>query len=207
MKTNLDFLFSEIYDRHSVRVIVFSRHGDKTPDNHITDECIKSIIENGMPGLDSRISVIQDGSACIRSTETALAAEKWIRNKGGAIVRHLPVDERLGSDQLFQDLFTPEIKEQMKTNGWKNYETLVNARIDGLMIFEQAVADAVNDMFKHMNAGDIALSVSHSPTVETAFNYFIDPDNRDNQMVIDSLDGIILVQVKTDAGLRIFAHR
>lgn len=203
METNLNFLFSKVHNRYAVKVILLSRHGDKTPNNHITDECLKNIMEKGMPGLTPDINVIQHGSACVRSDETVSAAMIWILKNGGRIGRHLSADQRLGSDQFFQDLFTPEIKEQMKVSGWGNYETLVNARPDGLMIFEKGVAEGINSMFNNMETGDICLSVSHSPTVETAFNYFIDPDHRDNKMVIAPLDGIMLVQI----GKTVLAYR
>ncbi|MCX6794446.1 MAG: hypothetical protein NTY31_00370 [Candidatus Falkowbacteria bacterium] len=207
MKTSIDFLISEVHDLSKVKIIVFSRHGDKTPENHITLNCLKGIIENGMEGLDPRINVLQLGSACIRSTETAGAAALWISINGGKISKYLPVDARLGSDKLFQDLYTPEIKEQMKANDWKNYEALSKANLDGLINFKIGVAAAVEKMFKKMRFGDIALSVSHSPTVEVAFNCFADPDQSDEKMQIYPCDGIILIQMEIGKGLCIFAYR
>jgi len=206
MNATVDFLLSEVYG-HPVKVIIFSRHGDKTLDNHITLECLNEIMMNGMPGLTHRINTIQHGSACVRSDETASAAAIWILKNGGKITKHLSADPRLGSDEIFAELFNPEIKNRMKENGWKNYETIVKANSAGSKKFEKGVAEAIYEMFAQMKPGDIALSANHSPTVETAYNYFVDPKHRDEQMAIASLDGIILVQVETDEGTGIFAHR
>jgi hypothetical protein len=82
----------------------------------------------------------------------------------------------------------------MKANKWTNYEALVKANPNGLQKLEKNVSEAVKEMFEKMEIGDITLSPSHSPTVECAFNYFINPDDRDEKMAIAPLDGIILVQ-------------
>ncbi len=188
-----------------VRIILFSRHGDKTPENHITTECLLNIIENGMPGLDFRINVLQLGSACARSTETAYAAATWILNHGGQITKYLPTDSKLGSDKLFKELYPDEVKEKMNANGWKNYETLVKANRDGLKRFEKGVSETVWEMFNQMEIGDIALSISHSPTVECIFNYFVDPDRGDEKMAVAPLDGIILIQTDVEKEWNVFA--
>jgi hypothetical protein len=202
METLIDLILAERGPK--VKIIIFSRHGDKTPDNHITSECLQEIISNGMPHLDSRINVLQHGSALPRTEETALAAAIWITRNGGTITKHLPADERLGSDRMFQELYTEEIKKKMKTYGYKNYEALVEGNIGGLMVFEVEVGEAVYTMFDNMTPGDIALSANHSPTVEAAFNYFSTPENGDIKMSIASLDGIIIAQ---DEEEKIFIYR
>lgn len=191
---------SNDFQGRPIKIIIFSRHGDKTPDNHITDECLQRIIKDGMPGLHSGessfpvVNTLQLGSACVRSTETAYAAAVWVLTHGGKITKHLPADPRLGSDELFRELYTPEIKEQIKANGWKNYEALVEANPTGLKQFEDGIIDAIKEMFKQMAVGDICLSVSHSPTVETIFNLFTFTIFKIKRMSIDPLDGIILVE-------------
>jgi hypothetical protein len=109
MKNSLDYVLS-IYGEKA-KIILMSRHGDKTPENHITNECLANVINYGMPGIDSRINIFQHGTNCVRSEETGYAAVIWILTNGGKISKHLPADSRLGSDELFKELFTDEVKE------------------------------------------------------------------------------------------------
>jgi len=179
----------------NVKVIMMIRHGHKTPDGtRITTDCLKDIMDNGFPGLTTQVNVLQHGSEFIRTDQTGLAAALWILNNGGDIIKHLPDDYRLGHKPFF-DLYTPEVKDLIAKNGWKNYETLAETNNEELQRFQSALSVLIKQIFNNIEENNVVLVPAHSPTVEAAFNFFAaEPDPR---IEFKELEGICLVETES----------
>lgn len=165
------------------------RHGIKTPDNHVTSECLADIRANGIPGAGININVIHEGSNFIRTRETVEALECWLIKNGASITNCFGANEALGSKDLFS-FYTDEIKKKMKDGGLGHYEVLVKYGVSTLMSWENDLTLFLEGLFQDLAPGDVCAVPCHTPTVEAIFNLYAN----DLKMAVKELEGIFLVQ-------------
>ena len=185
--------YSEIrkkYGKNAKIAFVF-RHGKKTPDNHITAQCIANITESGIVGVTPDVNILHMGSALVRTKETVEALKIWLLEKGAKIRGEIHADENLGSDELF-NCFTPEIRETMKTRGLTNYEAVKILMSELFDYWQKNLKKTFNGIFDLIEPSDFIVVPCHSPTVEMAYNLYA--DEPDEKIVINELEGIFLVQ-------------
>jgi len=176
----------------AARILFIFRHGYKTPDNHVTVECLQDIVKNGIPGAGRNINVIHLGSEYIRTRETVEALTIWLLNQGVNVFEYpIPSDDRLGNSEVFK-LYTSETKEIMKAKNLNNYQILAQLQPDILKDWEKDLRDVVNDIFDMLADGDVCAVPCHSPTVEAIYNVFA--DKKDPNMFVKELEGIFLVE-------------
>jgi len=165
------------------------RHGIKTPDNHITPECLADIKVNGIPGAGTNINVIHEGSDFIRTKETVKALEYWLIKNGASITNRFGSSEALGNEGIF-NFYTDEIQAKMKANNLGNYETLVRYGVSTLMNWENDLTFFLNGLFQDLAPGDVCAVPCHTPTVEAIYNIYAN----DLKMTVKELEGIFLIQ-------------
>lgn len=149
------------------KTIIMIRHGFKTKDNHITFDCLKEILHNGINRVGNEVNRIQLGSACIRTSETAMAFATWLTCNGGRIKSPiLPADARFGSDELFGQMVTEKFKKYVK-EGVSNVNALYHSA--NPLDFNRWANDmksALIAIYDQLDDGDVCFSATHSPTIE-----------------------------------------
>lgn len=182
----------EIQERFGkeAKVIFVFRHGIKTPDGHITPECLAKIEAEGIAGAGININVIQEGSDFVRTKETVEALEKWVIKNNGKINRHIPSDSCLGNNAIF-GFFTADVMNQMKTMGYGNYETLTVLGPQLQISWEADLENLISELFNQINPGDVCAVPCHSPTVEVLYNIYT--ALYDQKMTVKELEGCFLI--------------
>jgi len=192
---------NEIKEKYgkSAKIALIFRHGKKTQDGeHITIECLRNIIENGVPGVSVNINSIHHGSYFIRTEETVLALALWIMSNGGKINNYFTKDERLGNKTIF-DLYDSATRAKISELGLSNYEAMEQLHPKQLKDWNKELKQFVKELFDLMENGDIMAVPCHTPTVECLFNLFAINNEKDSKMNVPELGGICLV--KTSNGI------
>lgn len=188
----------EQYGKNS-KIAFISRHGKKTEDgNHITIECLKNIIENGIPSAPKGINLIHLGSYFIRTEETVLALALWVMSNGGKIEAYINRDERLGNEEIF-DLYDSGTRAIIAEKKLSNYEAMEQLHPDQLRSWNKELKSFVTELFEFMEPGDICAVPCHTPTVECLFNLFAADEEKDSKMNVPELGGICLIQTADGA--------
>lgn len=151
------------------------RHGNKTPDNHITADCLLGIVHHGIFGIGNGVNRIQLGSSCVRTAETVMAFATWLTMNNGRLSGPIiPSDLRLGSDELFSPakMITPSFIANVKA-GMSNFVALKeSADRRDFSNWASIMRSALYNVFDQLNEGDICFSATHSPTIEMLANSF-----------------------------------
>jgi|GEM_PF-1507947 len=182
------------------KIIFVFRHGKKTEDGkHITVECLKSIVENGVPGASTNINTIHRGSAFVRTEETVLALKLWIMRNGGEFLDclglvndDLSADPRLANEKVFK-VFTPEILGKKKSEGLSNYEVMEKYCKEDFEGYQYDLRQIIEDLLENrVCEGDVCAVPAHTPTVEIIYNTFT--AEKDPKFEAKELEGIFVVE-------------
>lgn len=180
------------------KIVLMVRHGDKDENGLITPECLKNIEEDGIVGLTNEFTAIQFGSSFARTHQTAYAAGLYLAKKGARITKHLQSITDLLNPDFVKQLVTDEVKQLIKA-GEPNYKAIHSANYKTLDAWQNLLRVMMKMFMQNfLEAGDVCLSISHSPTVEALYNVF--SKEEDVEMQIDPLEGIWLVQPE-DGGI------
>jgi len=182
-----------------VKIAFVFRHGIKDQNGHVTIDCLKDIMEKGIPAItpDPNIGFvyIHRGSIYLRTEETVRALQIWLlRHDVNIYEMELEHDPVLGNDYLFNS-FTPEVKKIMSERGLTHYIAVKKLMPDTFLDWRAKLGLLFRDIFHYsMEWGDIMLIPCHSPTVEMVYNMYA--EKPDDKMVVKELDGVFVLQIK-----------
>ena len=173
-----------------MKVIYMIRHGIKGLGDqvmHITPDCLRGILLNGIQGVPNNVNRVHLGSDCVRTRETITAFAGWLVANGGHINGQLiQPDARLGSDSMFKEMFPAPIKAIKEEKGLSNFGALMHNDRRKVSQWHNDVLRAMRKIFWTISDNDIVAVPTHSPIIEIAMNIILE-GKLDPQMAIAEL--------------------
>lgn len=132
----------------------------------------------------------------VRTAQTALAFCSGLMYAPDS----MPVVEEIGTDALFAEIATPELREAVKA-GASNFDALVQVHGEAKAKEWAAVAaEGVCKMFDAMGENETAVAFGHSPVIELAAWRMVGyATTSDDLRRLDDLEGIVFTQQDSKA--------
>lgn len=102
----------------------------------------------------------------IRTLQTAYAFAEGLTGGNHRIPELMPVVQEIGTEELFNQITTPEWREATKTNS--NLEATIKVHNRTMPEFIRTALGGVEKMFRMMDEDDTAVAFGHSPVIELA---------------------------------------
>lgn len=174
-----------------MKILDYRHHSLKGPDNFLTPEGVALAIKEG--NKCSRMAVPYHKGfhgPLVRTTQTLHAFSDGL----GYVPCLMPMIMEIGEDSLLNQIVTPDLKTAV-SGGLTVFDAILETyNTSQWQEWAKRVVVGVNKMFSYMRRGEIAVAFGHSPIIELAAWFFINPPMSDKFRQFKEMEGVSLCE-------------